>query len=58
MNVVESLPPAVAEAARDEGMEVERGGGEEDLITGGGVMPFDPALGCCQQRSFLFGVSS
>jgi uncharacterized coiled-coil protein SlyX len=44
MNAEESLPPAVAEASRGEGVEVEGGGGEEDLLTGGGVMPFDPAL--------------
>jgi hypothetical protein len=44
MNAEESLPPAVAEAARDEGVEVEGGGGEENLLTGGGAMPFNPAL--------------
>jgi len=44
MNAEESLPPAVAEASRGEGVEVEGGGGEEDLLTGGGAMPFDPAL--------------
>jgi uncharacterized coiled-coil protein SlyX len=44
MNAEESLPPAVAEASRGEGVVVEGGGGEEDLLTGGGAMPFDPAL--------------
>ena len=44
MNTEESLPAAVAEAATDEGVEVEWGGGEKYSVTGGGTMPFDHAL--------------
>jgi hypothetical protein len=41
----ESLPAAVSVAAtRNEGMEVEFGGGEDYSITGGQAMLFDPAL--------------
>ena len=44
MNTEESLPAAVAEAATDEGVEVEWRGGEKYSVTGGGTMPFNHAL--------------
>ena len=45
MNAEESsLPSAVAEAARDEGVEVEWGGGKEYSVNRGGLMLFDSAL--------------